>query len=403
MEIIRRQIYLDHILSVINKQMMLVLVGQRRVGKSYILLDLKRWIEENEPSANILYIDKDQKAGDEVITADDLYLLAVDKLPANERNYLLIDEVQNIEGYEVALRNLYAEERCQIVVTGSNAYIYSSELGTRLGGRYIEIPVYSLSYEEFLTFHNLEDNDESLNAYLRIGGLPGLRHFDANDSRQVRDYTQGVLNTILMRDVIDRAQIRNVPFLNNLAKFIADPSGKIFSINTIAKAMKGQGDTITSAITSAYIEHITNALIINKVDRYDIHGKKIFEQNCKYYFSDHGVRNFLCGYKVRQSIEKIMETVVWNHLRIQDFNVTVGILRAGEIDFVAEKEGENIYFQVTYLLGSQETIDREFGNLNAINDNFPKYVISMDPVAGEVEGYPGIKHIHLRDFLKMKF
>lgn len=402
MEIIRRQQYIEHILSVINKGMMLVLVGQRRVGKSYILLDLKRWIEENEPDSNILYLDKEHKIGDEIMDADGLYRLANEKLPSEGRNYLLVDEVQNIENYQDALRSLYAEHRCQIVVTGSNAYIYSSELGTRLGGRYIEIPIYSLSYAEFLVFHNLQDSEESLHSYLRVGGLPGLRHFDITDERQVSDYIQGVYTTIMMRDVVERAKIRNAAFLTNLAKFVADTTGKPVSPTNIANTMRSQGEKITKAITADYLEYMANALVFKPVLRYDIHGKRLFEQNFKYYFTDHGIRNFLCGFKVRQSIEKIMETVVWNYLQMQGFEITIGELRNGEVDFVAERGEKRMYFQVTYLLGSQETIDREFGNLKAINDGYPKYVVSMDPIGGEVDGYPGINHVRLRDFLKIQ-
>lgn len=403
MEIIRRQRYIDHIVSVMNKNMMLVLVGQRRVGKSYILMDLKNWIEEKEPDSNVVYLDKENKIGDTITDSEQLYYYALEKLPKGGRNYLLIDEVQNIENYQDALRSLYAEERCQIIVTGSNAYIYSSELGTRLGGRYIEIPVYSLSYTEFLEFHGLEDGEESLQSYLRIGGLPGLRHFNISDGRQVSDYIQGVFNTIMMRDVVERTNLRNVPFLTNLAKFVADTSGKPLSPTNIVNTMRGQGEKITKAITSDYLVHMANALIFKPVLRYNLHGKRLFEQNFKYYFTDHGIRNFLCGFKVRQSIEKIMETVVWNHLRMQGFDVTVGILRGGEVDFVAERDERRLYFQVTYLLASQETIDREFGNLKKISDSYPKYVISMDPIGGEVEGYPGINHLRLRDFLKMEF
>ena len=403
MEIIRRQMYLDHIISVMNKGMMLVLVGQRRVGKSYILLDLKKWIEENEPTSNIVYLDKEHKIGDEIMDAGSLYRMAIENLPVGGRNYLLVDEVQNIENYQDALRSLYAEERCQIIVTGSNAYIYSSELGTRLGGRYIEIPIYSLSYTEFLEFHKLPDTEDSLLLYLKVGGLPGLRHFDLGDNRQVSDYIQGVYTTIMMRDVVERANIRNATFLTNLAKFVADTTGKPVSPTNIANTMRGQGDKITKAITSDYLEYMSNALVFKPILRYDIHGKRLFEQTFKYYFTDHGIRNFLCGFKVRQSIEKVMETVVLNHLRMQGFDVTVGALRNGEVDFVAERDEKRMYFQVTYLLASQETIDREFGNLNAIQDQYPKYVVSMDPIGGEVDGYPGIIHIRLRDFLKMSF
>ncbi len=402
-DIIRRPLYLDHILSVINRGMMLMLVGQRRVGKSFVLLDLKRWLEENEPNANVLYIDREQRIGEALISADELYQTVIETLPENGRNYLLIDELQNIENYDVALRNLYSENRCQIVATGSNAKIFSTELGTRLGARYIEIPIYSLTYTEFLIFHNLPDEENSLMLYLKVGGLPGLRHFNLNDIRQVRDYIQGVYTTIMMRDIVEREKIRNLPFMTQLAKFLADTSGKLVSPNSIAGTMISQGEKVSGPMTNSYITHLCNALVVRPVWRYDIHGKKIFEQNFKYYFSDLGIRNYLCGMQVRRDIERLMETAVWHHLLTQGFEITVGVLRKGEIDFVATRVEKVIYFQVAYILPSQETIDREFGNLQSIKDSYPKYVISMDPISGEVEGYPGIHLMNLREFLKTEF
>ena len=402
MAIITRQSYLDHITSRLNRGMMIFLIGQRRVGKSYMLRQLREWIVVNRPGSAIVYINKELQAFGDITNAEELYAYASPKLPESGENYLLIDEVQDIERYENALSSLHAEERCQIVATGSNAYVFSSELSTRLGGRYIEIPIYSLSYNEFLTFHKLEDSDRSLQSYLRVGGLPALCHFDIDDEAQVRDYLQGVYSTIIMRDVITREKIRNVQFMENLSRFIADNIGKLISVSSIAKFMKSQGEGMSEPLTSTYLSYLCKALLINQVVRYDIHGKKLFEQNYKYYFSDHGLRNLLCGFNIRGSIEKIMENVVYNQLRIWGYQVTVGILRAGEIDFVARKGSSQIYIQATYLLASDETVSREFGNLAAIKDNYPKYVVSMDPISGELPEYPGIRHLNLRDFLKLE-
>lgn len=399
MEIIVRERYLSHIISHLNRGMMIILVGQRRVGKSYMLRQTRQWIESNRPNAGVVYINKELLEFASITNATELYNFVSPKFTADSDNYLLIDEVQDIENYEDALRSLHAENRCQIVATGSNAYIFSSELSTRLAGRYIEIPIYSLSYREFLEFHGLADSDAALNDYLRIGGLPGLRMYDISDEIHVRDYLQGVYNTIMMRDVITRAQIRNVPFIENLSRFIADNIGKLISTNSIVKFMKSQGEKISEAVTSAYITHLLNALIINAVERYDIHGKKVFEQIYKYYFADHGLRNYLCGFNLRGSIEKVMENAVYLHLLTQGYKVNVGILRAGEVDFVATKGSETIYVQVTYLLASEETIKREFGNLAAIKDNYTKYVVSMDPISGGLSEYPGIRHVRLREFL----
>lgn len=403
MEIIVRKSYLSHIISHLNRGMMIILVGQRRVGKSFMLRQLCSWLNENRPNAAVVYVNKELLEFDNITDARKLYDYVSPRFNSAGENYLLIDEVQDIDGYEDALRSLHAEDRCQIVATGSNAYVFSSELSTRLGGRYVEIPIYSLSYREFLEFHCLTDSDDSLNDFLRIGGLPGLRLYDVKDKIHVRDYLQGVYNTIMMRDVISREQIRNVPFMENLSRFIADNDGKLISTSSIVKFMRSQGDKVSDAVTSAYIGHLCKALVINPVARYDIRGKKLFELIYKYYFADHGIRNYLCGFNIRSGIEKIMENVVYLHLLGQGFKVDVGILRAGEIDFVATRGDKRIYVQVTYLLASDETIAREFGNLAAIKDNYPKYVVSMDPVSGGLDDYPGIQHLHLRTFLKTDF
>lgn len=403
MDIIVRKTYLAHIISHLNRGMMIILIGQRRVGKSFMLRQTHQWFKENRPNSTVIYINKELLDFSHITDAEELHEYVRPKFADSSDNYLLIDEVQDIEGYEDALRSLHAEGRCQIIATGSNAYIFSSELSTRLGGRYIEIPIYGLSYREFLTFHGLEDNDESLSNYLRVGGLPGLRLYDIKDEIHVRDYLQGVYNTIMMRDVIAREQIRNVPFIENLSRFIADNDGKLISTNSIVKFMKSQGEKISESLTATYISHLCKALIIKPVARYDIHGKKLFELIYKYYFADHGLRNYLCGFNLRSSIEKVMENAVYLHLLTQGYNVNVGILRAGAVDFVATKGNQTIYVQVTYLLATDETIAREFGNLAAIKDNYPKYVVSMDPISGELDQYPGIHHLHLREFLKTDF
>ena len=403
MEIINRPIYLNHIVSLLDRGTMIILIGQRRVGKSFMLKQVQDWIQKNIPSANVLYISKELHAFSHITNADELYRYADARLEAGRKNYLLIDEVQDIADYENALRSLHAEDRCQIIATGSNAYVFSTELSTRLAGRYIEIPIHSLTYREFLQFHRLDDSDKSLQEYLRVGGLPGLCHYDIAEESQVRDYLQGVYNTVMLRDVVAREGIRNVPFIENLAAFVADNIGKLISVRNIANTMTSQGTKTTDMATASYLKYLCNAYIVSAVQRYDIHGKKLFEQNYKYYFSDHGLRNLLCGFNLRGSIEKIIENVVFLHLVTQGFKVTVGILRNTEIDFVAIRGDKTIYVQATYLLASEDTVRREFGNLQEIKDNYPKYVVSMDPVSGNLPEYPGIHHLSLREFLCTDF
>ncbi len=403
MQVITRQIYLNHITSLLDRGTMIILIGQRRVGKSYMLRQVQDWIQKSIPNSKVLYISKELYEFSHITNADELYKYVDANLEPGSRNYLLIDEVQDITDYENALRSLQAEEKCQIVATGSNAYIFSTELSTRLAGRYVEIPIHSLTYREFLQFHNLTDSDDSLQEYLRVGGLPGLCHYDILEESQVRDYLQGVYNTVMLRDVIAREGIRNVPFIENLASFLADNIGKLISVRNIANTMTSLGSKTSDMQTSSYLRYMCNAYIISAIQRYDIHGKKLFEQNYKYYFTDHGLRNLLCGFNLRGSIEKIIENVVYLHLVTKGFKVTVGILRNAEIDFVASRGSRTIYIQTTYLLSSEDTVRREFGNLQDIKDNFPKYVVSMDPVSGDFPEYPGIHHVHLRKFLTTDF
>lgn len=400
MELFPRPQYTEKIADLINRGMMLILVGQRRVGKSKVLELFKAWLNQNRPKANVVYINKEYQVFRDIATAEQLYDYAVARLPESGDNYLLIDEVQDIENYENALRSFHAENRCQVIATGSNAFIFSSELGTRLSGRYIEIKIYNLSYLEFLQFHNMKDSDEALMHYLIMGGLPGLLAFKPEEKSQINDYFEGVFNTIFVKDIVSREKIRNVTQLENVIRFVADNIGKPISITNIVRYITSKGEKISDETASNYLKYLRDAFLAIPIKRFDIHGKKLLESNNKHYFSDHGVRNYLCGSDIRGSIEKIMENVVWNHLRRQGYDVSVGILRAGEIDFVATKADKRIYIQVTYLLASDDTIKREFGNLAAIKDNYPKLVVSLDPVRGGFSEYPGIEHVNLRDFLK---
>ncbi len=402
MELIARPQYIEKLAGLINRGMMLILVGQRRVGKSKVLELFRDWLKANRSEANVVYINKELQEFSDIATAKQLYDYAIARLPEGAENYLLIDEIQDVANYENALRSLHAEARCQVIATGSNAYIFSSELGTHLSGRYIEIKVYNLSYGEFLQFLNMEDSDEALMQYLRIGGLPGLHAFKPEEHSQINDYFEGVYNTILVKDIVRREKIRNVSQLENVVRFVADNVGKPTSISNIARYMTSKGEKISEETVSNYLKYLRDAFLAIPIERFDIHGKLLLESNNKHYFSDHGIRNYLCGFNIRGSIEKIMENVVWNHLRRQGFEVKVGVLRAGEIDFVATKAERRIYIQVAYLLASDETVRREFGNLAAIKDNYPKYVVSLDPVGGEFSDYPGIGHVGLRDFLKME-
>ena len=397
MKIIPRFFYIDKIEKVLGKDTIIILTGQRRVGKSYLLRFLKEKYS-SESENNVIFIDKEKKDYDGIRDYKDLNKFIDSRKVTDKRNFILIDEIQDIESFEKSLRSYYEEENVEIIVTGSNSKMLSSELSTLIGGRYKEIYIQSLSYKEFLQFHNLEDSDDSLEKYIRFGGLPGLRKIGLNVN-DVLEYQNDVVNTVLMKDIILRHEIRNASFLQNLIQFLADNTGKLISATNISRYMKSNGEPVSVGVILNYIGYLCESFIIRKAVRYDIHGKRIFESNEKYYFQDSGIRNaFLRGYR-SFDIEKVIENIVYNHLIREGYEVRVGQLKDKEIDFIASFPGKDPnYIQVAYLIASEETRLREFGNLKEIKNNYPKYVISMSPFLDDTDD-EGIRHISLRRFL----
>lgn len=401
MKAILRQDYLDKIEKQLGKDTIIILSGQRRVGKSYVLQLFRERIATDEGN-NIIYINKEKHEFADIRNSTDLNRFIDARLDTNKKNYILIDEVQEIDGFEYSVRSYREEPDIEIIITGSNSRMLSSDLSTHIGGRYKEIYVQALSYNEFMKFHQLPDSDDTLAQYIQFGGLPGLVRIGLDDE-DAMEYQHDIYNAVLLKDVIMRNNIRNVTFLENLVRFLADNCGKIISANSIAKYMKSQGENITPTVITNYIKYLCDAYIIHRVNRYDIHGKRLFESNDKYYFEDNGIRNSLIGGSRDGDIEKVIENIIYNHLVRLGYSVTVGQLQAGEIDFVCEKpNGKRVYVQASYIIGDNETRKREFGNFRAIKDNYPKYVISMTPLLTKSDNN-GISHIHLRKFLTKGF
>lgn len=397
MNTVLRQRYIDKIEHYLGKDTIIILTGQRRVGKSCMLRLFKQKVEAGGGN-NIIYINKEKHEFDDIRTYSDLNAYIDTHRDANKMNYILVDEIQDIEEFERSVRSYYEEPDVELIVTGSNSSMLSSELSTKIGGRYKEVYVQALSYEEFLTFHHLTDSDDSLAKYIEFGGLPGLIRYGLEE-QDAREYQMDVYNTVLLKDVIMRNQIRNVPFLESLVRFLADNAGKLISANSIAKYMKSQGESVTSTAIINYTKFLCESYMLHKVNRYDIHGKRIFESNDKFYFEDNGMRNALAGGNRQRDIEKVIENIIYNHLIRLGYQVMVGQLQAGEIDFVCTKpKGERIYVQASYIIGDDATYDREFGSLHAIKDNYPKYVISMSPLISKADDN-GVTHLHLRRFL----
>lgn len=371
MKVISRQYYAEKIDSWLGKEQIIVLVGQRRVGKSYLMKDFIAR-HENEPDANIIYIDKEKRSFRFVQTCEELDTYIDAHIISDKHNYILIDEVQDIIGWEKSVRSYRTEDNVDMLITGSNSKMLSGELGTLLGGRYEQILIQSLTYSEFLLFHHLEDSDDSLWKYLNYGGLPGLASIGVDDEDKVWEYLSGIYNTVMLKDVIERHDIRNIPFLHNLISFIADTTGKLNSASSVAKYMKAQGIDVSTNAVINYMSYFEDSFLTALVNRYDIHGKKLLETSGKIYFGDIGLRNYIVGGERQSDIEKVIENVVYHHLIHLGYTVTVGQLRAGEIDFVCSRPNQRLYIQVAWLIDSEVTANREFGALQNISDAYPK-------------------------------
>ena len=399
-QLINRQYYTELITPFINKNIIKVLTGQRRVGKSCILQQLRQQILESAPNANIIFINKEYEEFSAIRTSEDLSAYIIPRLHPDVTNYLFIDEVQDIQGFEHTLRSLQAQDSCDIFITGSNATMLSSELSTNLAGRYIEFHIHSLTYQEYLTFQRVEASTQSLRNYLTFGGLPYLSNLP-QQQEIVFEYLGNVFSTILLKDIVKREGIRNVDFLESLVLYTADNVGNLFSANNISRYLKSQRVNISPLQVINYLRSLQQAYLIHKVRRIEVAGLKTFEIGDKYYFEDLGLRNCHLGFNLQRDIHKLIENAVYLHLLHCRFEVFTGQQSGGrEVDFVARRGDKIIYIQATYLLSDDTTRQREFGNLLAIRNNYPKYVVSLDEwTSGSITD--GIQHLHLATFLQM--
>ena len=391
---IKREYYLKKVAPFAGKSIIKVITGQRRVGKSYFLLQLIHKFKDDK-QVNIIYVNKESAKYKEIHDYEDLLAYVNKNLHPKKQNKIFIDEIQDIKEFEKALRSLHAEEKYDIYCTGSNARLLSGELATYLSGRYVEITIYPLSYNEFRQFHKLQNTHETYNKYIKYGGHPYLIHLKLTDE-VVFDYLSNIYSTILLKDIVARYSVRNIYFLENLVLFISDNIGSLVSAKKISDFLKSQNINISTNIVLNYLSYLTNAFLVNKVQREEISGKKVFEIGEKYYFNDIGLRNAISGFKITDKA-KILENVVYNHLIAHGYKVTVGKLKDKEIDFVCKKNNEEVYIQVAYHLHDEKTIAREYGNLLKIKNNYPKMVVSTDEFEGNT--YQGIAYMNIRKFL----
>jgi predicted AAA+ superfamily ATPase len=393
---INRLSYLEQVEPYIDNSLIKVIVGQRRVGKSFILFEIMEEIRRRNKQCEIIYIDKEDYKFVDIVDDRTLFnYLEQNKKDKNKKTYLFIDEVQEIKGFEKVFRSLQSNDNYDIYCSGSNAFLLSSELATLLSGRYIKIRVFPLTYNEFLVFHKEVESQESFFDYIRYGGMPHLINLN-NDEKVYYEYLHTIFDTIVVKDIISRYNIKSINFLNDLIHYLANNIGSLVSAKKITDYLKSQKINISVNSVLDYLSYLESVFFIERVKRLDIEGKKIFEIGDKFYFEDIGIRNSINPFN-QKDIQKILENVIYNHLRANGYEVFVGKKDDFEVDFVSIKNNNTVYIQVTYLLVDEKTYEREFGNLLKIKDNYRKIVISMDTMA---EGnYKGIEHWNIRKFL----
>jgi predicted AAA+ superfamily ATPase len=376
--------------------MIKVIVGQRRVGKSYLLYQIMDEIKANEPQADIVYVNKELFEFDSLKNYIDLIQYVREKRKSTESKcYLFIDEIQDIQYFEKALRTFFAEGGYDIYCTGSNANLLSGELATYLSGRYIEIKVYGLAYSEFLQFHHLEDNESTFGKYYKFGGLPYLVHLPLEENF-VSEYLRNIYNTIILKDIVKRYNIRQIRQMEDLTLYLADTVGSLFSANRISEYLKSQRVDMQPKIILEYLNYLTNGFLVQRIRPTDIRGKKVLRIGEKYYFEDLGIRHAIRPFRP-DDIGQVLENLVCHHLLACGYSVSIGRNEDKEIDFVAEKSGERFYIQVATTVLDPKTREREFGNLSAIKDNYPKTVVTLDTIEGA--SYHGIRQTPIRKFL----
>lgn len=386
---------MDRIIPYMDQNIIKILVGQRRVGKSYILKSVEQIAKRRNPDANFVTINLEDFAFSHITSAEMLHEEITSRLADNRRNYIFLDEVQEVKGFDRVVRSLILDSRNDVYLTGSNSDMLSAEIASRLAGRSIQFHIHPLTYREFLEFHSLTDSDSALATYLRYGGLPYLKHLP--DQNTWAEYLTGITDAVVYRDVVARHALRNTDFLQRLLLFLADNTGQIFSAKRISDFLKSQKVSASVTGVQSYLEYIEDAYIVNRVRRWDIEGKRFFEFGEKVFFEDLGIRNSIVGYRPND-IGGLMENVVHNHLAVSGYDVKVGVGTQGhEIDFIAEKDNEYRYVQVALSVMNDETARREFGNLAKIPDNYEKTVVTYTDSAPNT--FQGIRQMSLREFL----
>jgi predicted AAA+ superfamily ATPase len=379
--LVKREQYLKKIELYRQKPVIKVITGMRRVGKSTLLQMVKNTTEVDEKQ--IVFINKESLQFEAIRTHTDLYQYVMNAFKGIDgKKYIFIDEVQQITSWERAVSSFHSDNVGDIFITGSNAQILSSDLATLLSGRYVEIPIYPLSFIEFVEFRKSKnisiDVEIEFSNFIKFGGLPGIHLFDLTEEA-IYPYLNAIIDTVLLKDVVQRHRIRNISQLERVTDFVLDNIGNITTAKNITDFLKSQKLRLTVDTVLNYLNALCNAYLVFKIKRFDLKGRRHLTLYEKYYLGDVGTRNGFIGYRERD-ISGILENIIFLELLRRGYEVSIGLLNGNEIDFIAEKQGKRLYCQVCYLLSNDSVTKREFGNLKKVNDNYPKIVLSMDKI-----------------------
>ena len=392
---LKRELYLTQIRDFYDSNLIKILVGIRRSGKSVILQKVMQELKEKGiDDQHLIYINFEFIEYEELTDYKKLNAYIKEKIIDNSLYYLFFDEIQNVENFEKVINSLRASQNVSIFITGSNSRLLSEELSTILSGRYVSFKIHPLSYKEVLELlGTTQSTPEIFEDFMKWGSLPN--RFEFKKEEAIKNYLYGVFDSIILRDVVERLKIRDTSLFNLILQYVIDTIGREFSAENIVNFLKNEGRDVSTLTIYSYLEALCKALLIKKVYRYDVHGRAVLKTLNKYYVTDLGIAQIKSN---KTEIDKsyAIENIVYNELLIKGYEVYTGKTKKGEIDFVATKPNKKIYIQVAFSLPNEETKNREFGAYNVIHDNYPKYVISLDPFSYD---YNGIKHVNLIDFL----
>lgn len=392
---IYREQYVNKLISLKDKKIIKVLTGIRRAGKSTILQEFKEYLLKNGVNKrNIIFINLDDKSYRHLLNSDELHDYILSNIDLNEKNYIFLDEIQNVPEFEKCIDSLFLRENLDIYITGSNSYMLSGELATYLTGRYIQIHVLPLSFKEYLSYYGETDELKKYNDYVTYGGFPYLINLDNNKDKL--EYLDSIYNTIIMKDVINRKKVNDPMMLESICRFLFDSIGSSISTKKISDTLSSNGRKNSVHTVEEYLNALLESYILYKVNRFDIKGKELLKTQEKYYLSDIGLRTYLLGNSLAKDLGHIFENIIFLELKRRGYKIYIGKDNDNEVDFVCETEDDIIYIQASLTLRDEATLKRELKPLDSIQDHHKKYIITLDY---DTNNYNGIKQISAMDFL----